>query len=190
MRIISGSHRGRNIIAPSNLPVHPTTDMAKTALFNILNSYFNIEDLNVLDLFAGTGNITYEFASRGCRSVTSVDIEEKCTSFIHSTIEKLNFNNIKIIRNNVFQYLSKTSEKFNLIFADPPYDLAELESIADAVFVNGKSEILEAEGWLVIEHSKRNSFKEHPNFYQQRTYGKVNFSILVNSPQSTVDGPH
>jgi 16S rRNA (guanine(966)-N(2))-methyltransferase RsmD len=181
MRIISGSHKGRHIIAPSNLPVHPTTDMAKTALFNILNSYVNIEDLAVLDLFAGTGNISYEFASRGCKSVTSVDIESKCTTFITSTAEKLNFKNIRVIKNNVFNYLDRMYDKFDLIFADPPYDLAEIESLADKIFVNGKSEILTPKGWLVIEHSKRNSFEKHPNFYQHRVYGKVNFSILINN---------
>ena len=180
MRIISGSHKGRQITAPSDLPVHPTTDFAKTALFNILNSYLSVEDLVVLDLFSGTGNISYEFASRGCKQVTSVDIESKCTAFISSTAEKLSFNNIRVIKNDVFSYLERVSDKFDLIFADPPYDLQEIESIADKIFVNGKAEILNPNGWLVIEHSKRNSFEKHPNFYQHRVYGKVNFSILVN----------
>ena len=183
MRIISGSHKGRQITAPSNLPVHPTTDFAKTALFNILNSYINVEDLSVLDLFAGTGNISYEFASRGSKSVTAVDIESKCTSFIISTSEKLNFINIRVIKNDVFNYLDRETGHFDLIFADPPYDLEGIESIADKIFINGKSEILNPDGWLVIEHSKRNSFEKHPNFYQHRVYGKVNFSILINNKQ-------
>ena len=176
MRIISGSHKGKQIIAPSDLPVHPTTDMAKTALFNILNSYVNVEDLKVLDLFAGTGNISYEFASRGSISVTSVDEEKKCTAFIETTSDKLNFNMIRIITSDVFKYLEKVNDKYDLIFADPPYKMENIESIAEYVF---NRELLNNDGWLVVEHSKRTSFKDHPNFYQNRTYGKVNFSILI-----------
>lgn len=178
MRIISGSHKSRQIIAPSNLPVHPTTDMAKTALFNILNSYFNIEDLNVLDLFAGTGNISYEFASRGSHSITSVDTEKNCTTFIQATATKLNFDKIRVINSDVFSFLEKANDKYDLIFADPPYAMENIEQIAGLVF---KRELLNKDGWLVVEHSKRNNFSEHPNFYQHRVYGKVNFSILIQA---------
>lgn len=179
MRIISGSHKGRHIITPANLPVHPTTDMAKTGLFNILNSYFNIEELEVLDLFAGTGNISFEFASRGCRAVTSVDENIKCTSFIQMFAEKLNFERLRVVKYDVFNYLVKTEDKYDIIFADPPYDNENTEVIPEILFTKRKSEILKENGWLIIEHSKRNNFEKHPNFYQHRNYGKVNFSIFI-----------
>ncbi len=176
MRIISGSHKGRNIIAPNDLPVHPTTDFAKTALFNILYSYFNFEDLSVLDLFAGTGNISFEFASRGSKAITSVDENIKCTTFIKSFAEKLNFDKIRVIKNDVFTYLKRTEDKFDLIFADPPYDLENTEEIAELVF---SKNLLNKDGWLIIEHPKRKNFETHPNFYQHREYGKVNFTIFI-----------
>ena len=178
MRIISGSHKGRQIIAPGNLPVHPTTDMAKTALFNILNSYFNVEDLKVLDLFAGTGNISYEFASRGSHSITSVDAEHNCTAFIQATAEKLNFDKIRVINSDVFRFLEKVNDKYDLVFADPPYSLLVDSYSLIVKYIFGR-ELLNKDGWLVIEHSKRNNFKEHSNFYQHRIYGKVNFSIMI-----------
>lgn len=180
MRIISGTHKGRTIIAPANLPVHPTTDMAKTALFNILNSYFNIEELEVLDLFAGTGNISFEFASRGSKAIASVDENIKCTTFIKSFAEKMNFNKIRVVKYDVFDYLYRTEDKFDIIFADPPYDSENIELLPEIVFEKRKQEMLKQNGWLIIEHSKRNNFEKHPNFYQQRSYGKVNFSILVH----------
>jgi 16S rRNA (guanine966-N2)-methyltransferase len=177
MRIVSGSHRGRHIITPAGLPVHPTTDMAKTALFNILNSYFDLEKLRVLDLFAGTGNISFEFASRGSLSVTSVDVNSQCTAFIKSFAEKLNFNQIDVVNYDVFKFLEKTIDTYDIIFADPPYNMEGIVKIPNYVF---EKNLLNKEGWLIIEHSKRNSFESHPNFYQHRNYGKVNFSILIN----------
>ena len=175
MRIISGSHKGRQITAPSNLPVHPTTDFAKTALFNILNSYINVEDLSVLDLFAGTGNISYEFASRGSKSVTAVDIESKCTSFITSTSEKLNFINIRVIKNDVFNYLDRETGHFDLIFADPPFDMPQLPGIPGLVL---RGEALVPGGLFILEHPKRYDFSEFPGFEQHRNYGEVNFSFF------------
>ena len=175
MRIISGSHKGRQITAPSNLPVHPTTDFAKTALFNILNSYINVEDLSVLDLFAGTGNISYEFASRGSKSVTAVDIESKCTSFIISTSEKLNFINIRVIKNDVFNYLDRETGHFDLIFADPPFDMPQLPGIPGLVL---RGEALVPGGLFILEHPKRYDFSEFPGFEQHRNYGEVNFSFF------------
>jgi 16S rRNA (guanine(966)-N(2))-methyltransferase RsmD len=178
MRIISGSNRGRRISAPNNLPVRPTTDMAKEAIFNILNNHFELDEVRVLDVFAGIGSISYEFASRGAVSVTSVDREYKCTKFIEKTVGEIGFSNVKVVKADAFKYLSYKHPKFDIIFADPPYDLENIEEIPGLVFDN---DILDEEGWLVIEHSKALNFSEHPYYKETRRYGKVHFSIFGKS---------
>ncbi len=177
MRIISGKNRGKQILAPKNLPVRPPTDLGKESLFNILNNYFYFDRVKVLDLFSGTGNLTYEFASRGAISVVCVDIDPRCTHFIHQTIDKLGYRNVSIIRQDAFSYTERCLQKFDIIFADPPYQLENIEKIVDNVFTN---ELLNPDGWLVMEHSKAHNFSSHPNFFNHRTYGKLNFSFLVN----------
>jgi len=177
VRIISGSHKSRRINPPKNLPVRPTTDLAKESLFNILANYFDLEGLSVLDLFAGTGNISYEFASRYTNEITAVDLNFKCASFIKSTALQMGFTNIKVIRRNVFDFLKKTNKTYDIIFADPPYDLDGIEKIPQLVFDNN---LLNKDGWLIIEHSKETKLDNHPNFFQIRKYSKVNFSILTN----------
>ena len=164
-------------MAPDNLPVRPTTDLAKESLFNILNNYFFFNKINVLDLFAGTGNLTYEFASREALSVTAVDVHQGCTDFIRKTIEKLDYQNVNIIRRDAFLFTEKCRQPFNVIFADPPYDLEGIERIIDNVF---KNNLLTSSGWLVMEHSKKYNFENHPNFFEHRTYGKVHFTFFVN----------
>ena len=135
MRIISGKNRGRHIVAPSNLPVRPTMDMGKESLFNILNNYFYLDNVRVLDLFSGTGNITYEFASRGALSVVAVDENMLCTRFIQKTIDQLQYNDqVTVIRQDAFAYTAACRQKFNIIFADPPYDLPNIEKVIDNVF--------------------------------------------------------
>ena len=124
MRIISGQYKSRKILAPKNLPVRPTTDMAKESLFNILNNQFYFDDISVLDLFAGTGNISYEFASRGTEQITCVDEDFGCVKFINKTAENFDMP-IQIIKSDVFKFLAKTTQKSNVIFADPPYRLSE-----------------------------------------------------------------
>lgn len=178
MRIISGTHKGRPINPPNNMPVRPTTDMAKESLFNVLNNYLDFSELDVLDLFAGTGGISFEFASRGAKQVTSVDIHVKCYDFIKKTAVAMNFPMIHTVKANVFQYIKMVKRKYNLIFADPPYDLENIETIPESIFEN---QLLLPEGWLIIEHSKDLHFESHPYFFQRRTYGKVNFSFFVNS---------
>lgn len=185
MRIISGKNRGRQIIAPENLPVRPTTDMAKESLFNILNNYFYFENIKVLDLFSGTGNLTYEFASRGAVSVISVDSDQRCTNFIRKTIDKLNYTNVAVIRQDAFAYTAGCRQKFDVIFADPPYQLEGIEKIIDNVF---EHELLNPDGWLCLEHSKVHDFSQHPMFYQHRNYGKVNFSFFVNMTDDNTEG--
>ena len=176
MRIISGSHRGRNIKTPTNLPVRPTTDLAKESLFNILNNNFDFEELDVLDLFAGTGNISYEFASRGAQRVVSVDNNFRCAEFIKKAAQEYGFNKvITVQRANVFVFLKYPQVPFDLIFADPPYEMEDIETIPELIF---NQKLLKKDGWLILEHSKANTFKDHPFLLQQRNYGKVNFSIF------------
>ena len=175
MRIISGTHKGRQIIAPKNLPVRPTTDFAKEGLFNILANHFDMKYLSVLDLFAGTGNITYEFASRGCKEITAIDINYKCVQSMKQTITALGFQNINIIKKDAFKYLTGCNISYDIIFADPPYELANVDLVAELVF---KNQLLNKEGWLVIEHKKERDFSEHKYLIRQKKYGNVNFSIF------------
>ena len=181
MRIISGSHKGRKIIAPAKLPVRPTTDRAKEALFNILYHRLRFSQLTVLDLFSGTGNMSYEFASRGCPSITSIDLNSSCIRFIELTAEKLNFDAILAIQSDYKRYIQSCPQLFDLIFSDPPYQLAELNLIPDLVFEN---EILHPDGLLVLEHGKANNFEDHPFFLGHRKYGNVHFSFFGNELRS------
>lgn len=182
MRIINGKNRGRKIEAPSSLPVRPTTDLGKESLFNILNNYFYFDRVNVLDLFAGTGNITYEFASRDAVSVTAVDNFQGCTDFIRRTINQLGYEQVSVIRGDAIHFIERSRQKYDIIFADPPYDMVGVEKIADIVF---KNNLLKPDGWLVIEHSRSYDFSKHPNFYQHRKYGKLNFTFLVNMTENS-----
>ncbi|SMC55825.1 RsmD family RNA methyltransferase [Cellulophaga tyrosinoxydans] len=176
MRIISGKHKGRKITAPNKLPVRPTTDMAKEGLFNILNNTYYFNDISVLDLFSGTGNIAFEFGSRGCASITAVDENHGCIKFISETTEKLELP-ISAIKSDVFSYLEKSGSKFDIIFADPPYDLefSDFSKIPELVFSRG---LLLEDGVLVIEHSKHTDLSKLPHFNNQRKYGASVFSFF------------
>lgn len=176
MRIISGKYKGKRLTAPKKLPVRPTTDMAKEALFNILNNRFYFDELNVLDLFSGTGNISYEFASRGCKKITAVDGHQGCVRYIARTTKELDFS-IATVKSDVYKFLQATPEKFNLIFADPPYDFdkGQFLKIADLVFDKG---LLLEDGLLIIEHSEQTTLSEHPKFTEQRKYGGSIFSFF------------
>lgn len=176
MRIISGKYKGKRLTAPKKLPVRPTTDMAKEALFNILNNRFYFDELNVLDLFSGTGNISYEFASRGCKKITAVDGHQGCVRYIGRTTQELDFS-IATVKSDVYKFLQATPEKFNLIFADPPYDFdkGQFLKIADLVFDKG---LLLEDGLLIIEHSEQTTLSEHPKFTEQRKYGGSIFSFF------------
>jgi 16S rRNA (guanine(966)-N(2))-methyltransferase RsmD len=175
MRIIRGSHRGRKIIAPSGLPVRPTTDLAKESLFNILENHFSFEEISVLDLFAGTGNISYEFASRESPLVVAVEVNPRCARFIEETANRLGFLNLRLVRGTAESFLKRSSQKFDIIFADPPYELDSKEEIVQLVFGN---ELLTPEGWLVVEHSRADEFGSFPQFFDLRKYGKVHFSFF------------
>jgi 16S rRNA (guanine966-N2)-methyltransferase len=175
IRIISGTHRGRKMTAPKNLPVRPTTDFAKESLFNILNNHLEFEGIKALDLFSGTGNISFELASRGAGSIVAVDSNAKCCTFTKATAELFGFKNIQTVKSNAFSFLKGMKGKYKLIFADPPYDLAGTETIPGLVFEN---DLLEPEGILVIEHGRETDLSMLPRFAEKRTYGNVNFSLF------------
>lgn len=184
MRIISGKLKSKRITAPANLPVRPTTDMAKESLFNILANNFYFEDIKALDIFAGTGNITYELASRGCNDITAVDINGLCTKFISETSQKLNLQGIKVAQQNALDFLSKAYQKYDLIFADPPFDFEQYEEIIEKVF---NRNLLSNGGMLIIEHSERKKFTNSPYFYDHRKYGSVHFSFFKQADDQNYD---
>ena len=175
MRIISGTHRQRRIVAPKNLPVRPTTDMAKESLFNILNNEYYFDEITVADLCAGTGNISYEFASRGCEMILSVEKNSACARFIQETADKFDFNQIQVLRSDIFDFLEKTSLSFDIIFTDPPYEMEGVATLPDIVF---EKKLVNENGYLIIEHSQFHDFSEHPNFVQHRKYSSVHFSFF------------
>lgn len=175
MRIVSGKYKGRLIKPPKNFKARPTTDFAKENLFNILTNHFDFGTTDVLDLFSGTGSITYEFASRGSSTVISVESNYKHQLFIKETIEELGLENVKSIKSDAFRYVKSCPKKFDIVFADPPYDLKEMESIPDFIF---EQEILKSEGWLIVEHGDKTTFSRHPYFKEIRKYGGVNFSFF------------
>lgn len=176
MRIIAGNLRGRRLNPPQNLPVRPTTDMARESLFNIMNNYVDYEDCSVMDLFAGTGAVSLEFVSRGVRDVTSVDINQQCTEYIKQEAARLGVKNIHVVRADVFDLLKRANRKFDIVFADPPYALENLAQLPDLLF---EKEVLTDDGIFVLEHPREYSFAEHPHFWQHRQYGKVNFTFFA-----------
>ena len=172
MRIISGKHKGKRIIAPHNLPVRPTTDRAKEALFNILDSRYYFNDKNVLDLFSGTGNISYEFASRGIEDITCVDSNYNCIKFIDTISEQLKVN-LSTTKSDCIEFLKKCKKQFNFIFADPPYNYQNHQVIVEFIKVNN---LVKNDGCLIIEHDKTTSFED--DNAEVRKYGTVHFSIF------------
>jgi 16S rRNA (guanine966-N2)-methyltransferase len=176
MRIISGKYKGRRISPPKGLPVRPTTDMSKEALFNVLNNHFSFEGLKILDLFSGTGNISYEFASRGSTPITSVDADFGCVKFIKQVAAEYDFN-IAATKSDVFSYLEKCKTSYDIIFADPPYALDQktFEKIVLLIF---EKELLNEEGMMVIEHSKYTKLDHMINFSFQKSYGGSIFSFF------------
>jgi 16S rRNA (guanine966-N2)-methyltransferase len=182
MRIISGSHKGRVLRPPEGLPLRPTTDMAKESLFNILNNYIDFEEVKVLDLFAGTGNISLEFASRNATEVLSIDFNSRCIEFIAKMAKELNFKNLSAIRADAFVFLSRPAESYDVIFADPPYEMGNRDKIPALIFGNSW---LSDEGWLIMEHDKYISFKDHALFFQERRYGKIHFSFFRKTLHET-----
>ena len=181
MRIISGTLRGRRIEPKEELPVRPTTDMARESLFNILNNYVDYEDCAVMDLFAGTGAVSLEFVSRGAKEVTAVEINPKCVDFIRKTAERFGVENMHVVRADVFDLLKRAYKKFDIVFADPPYSSPDLPNLPDLVF---EKNILTDDGIFILEHPQEHYFENHPHFWQHRKYGKVNFTFFANKLES------
>ena len=176
MRIVSGIYKGRRISAPKKLPVRPTTDMAKESLFNILNNHYYFDEISVLDLFAGTGNISYEFASRGTESITAVDDHFGCIKFINQTTEEFNMP-IITVKSDVFKYLEMIRTKHTIIFADPPYDMS-LEAFSKLPLLVFQNNLLEDNGMLIIEHSKHTDLTTLSQFSYSKSYGGSVFSFF------------
>lgn len=177
MRIIAGSLRGRRLNPPENLPVRPTTDMARESLFNILNNYVEYDECRVLDLFAGTGAVSFEFVSRGAKEVMSVDINAQCTDFIKQAALTMKVNNLRVLRADVFDLLKRANQRFDIVFADPPYASERLAELPNLVW---QRELLTEDGIFILEHPREFSFEEHEHFWQHRAYGKVNFTFFAN----------
>ena len=175
MRIISGKYRGRTIVPPRNLRARPTTDFAKENLFNVLGNIVDFEECDILDLFSGTGSISYEFASRDAKSVTSVEVNSVHHNFIRQTVRDLKFENFYAVKANVFLYLKSCTKKFDLIFSDAPYDLEGSEEVIRLVF---ERELLAEGGILIFEHSKDQDVSNMPHYWQTRSYGSVQFSFF------------
>jgi len=175
MRIIGGTLKGLRLNPPKNLPVRPTTDLAKEALFNILQNQIQFENIKVLDLFSGTGNIAFEFASRWAGQVVSVDRSIHCIHYIKDTAKQHGLENIKTYKADVFKYLELETEKYDLIFADPPYDLNRIPDIAKIVF---ERDLLLPDGLLIVEHQSMQKLSDHPAFIEQRKYGHSSFSFF------------
>ena len=175
MRIITGQFKGRHFDIPRTFKARPTTDFAKENIFNVLNGYIDFDGITALDLFAGTGSISLELVSRGCKEVVSVEKDRDHARFIAECMKKINAENDILIRGDVFRFLKSCHQKFDLIFADPPYALPELDTLPDLVF---EHDLLAADGVFVFEHGKHNDFSAHPCFKEHRSYGSVNFSIF------------
>lgn len=175
MRIIGGDMKGFRFEPPRNIPARPTTDFAKEALFNILNNNFYFDEVSFLDLFAGTGSISYEMYSRGCRSITMVDMSPISINFIRKTCEKFHIENVEIIQDDVLHYIPNSWKKFDLIFAGPPYAMAEIDSIPQRIRDAG---LLRENGWFILETSPRHDFREDKNLINLKTYGQTHFWIF------------
>lgn len=176
MRIIRGKYGRRRFDVPKNITARPTTDFARENIFNVLENFEDFEGKSALDLFAGTGAISFEFLSRGCSSVTAVEKAPVQSAFILSVKEKLNDESLEIIRGDVFRFINTCHRKFNFIFADPPYDLPRFEEIPELIL---NSQMIGQDTIVIVEHSRLHDFSMLPGFKEQRVYGSVNFSIFI-----------
>ena len=178
MRIIGGELGGRKIAPPSKMPhTRPTTDIAKEGLFNIIENNLNINELKTLDLFGGTGSISYELASRGAPELVIVEKDPTMYEFIKKTAATLALTNFTVIRSDVFKFVDQCMEKFDFIFAGPPYALNTIDELPRKIF---QKQLLNANGWFVLEHTPRNNYQSYPGYSTQRNYGTTIFSIFIN----------
>lgn len=175
MRIIGGKYKGRIFNPGNKFKARPTTDIAKESLFNILQNKVDFEDIMVLDLFSGTGSISFEFASRACKNITSVELNFQHCQFIKSIIKNLNENSITVIKANAFVFCKKVDKSFDLIFADPPYDHKQFAEIPELVL---DKKLLNPNGLFILEHSKYHNFSDRKEYRETRKYGSVHFSFF------------
>jgi 16S rRNA (guanine(966)-N(2))-methyltransferase RsmD len=176
MRIITGKYKGRHFDIPRSFKARPTTDFAKENIFNVLSHHIDFEDATALDLFSGTGSITLELLSRGCSHVISVEADRDHHRFIQDCLKKLDTNDAIPLRGDVFRFVKSCKQRFDFIFADPPYALKELPTIPDLIFEKG---LLKEGGVFVFEHGKDYDFSAHPHFAEHRSYGSVNFTLFT-----------
>lgn len=176
MRIIGGRLKGRQICPPMGYGARPTTDFAREGLFNVLDNEYDFEGMKVLDLFGGTGAVAFEFASRGAAKVYSVEMSRGNATFIKTEADRLGLGNVVMVRDNVFDFLTVCHERFDIIFADPPYALEGLETLPDKIFDRN---ILYDGNYFVLEHGDEHSFASHPHFKKEKRYGRVHFSFFV-----------
>lgn len=176
MRIIGGNYRGKKLVAPASLPVRPTTDFAKTGLFNILLNRYELSEVKVLDLFAGTGSITYELLSRGCTKLHAVDRNKDCVTFIRQTLERLRApGSVRVYQADALTFLQKNNDVYNIIFADPPFEEEYAETLLNTI---REYKIINAEGWFILEHITGKDYSLLPGFEETRKYGNVSFSFF------------
>lgn len=178
MRIISGTHGGRRISPPANMPyTRPTTDIAKEGLFNVIQNNLEIDTLKVLDLFGGTGCISYELVSRGAPEITIVEKDTQMYDFIKKTSGELGFDNFKVVKSDVFKFMETATNQYDFIFAGPPYALKNIDDLPLKVF---EKKLLQPKGWFILEHTPRNDYKKFEHYKTERSYGTTIFSIFIN----------
>ncbi len=177
MRIISGNLKGRRLQVPSNLPVRPTTDFARTGIFNVMANHFDFGEVRVLDLFSGTGGMTFEFISRGCGSIEAVDNNYHCVKFIRDTAVKFGVENVKVHKAAASAFMRNTEQQYDIIFADPPYNRLEILHLPMLAF---ERNLVAPGGWFILEHQSVHDLKGMPHYKDKRVYGNVGFSIFAN----------
>jgi 16S rRNA (guanine966-N2)-methyltransferase len=179
MRIIGGEHGGRRFNPPNNMPyTRPTTDIAKEGLFNVLQHKLDFEELKTLDLFGGTGSISYELASRGVPDLTIVEKDTQMFEFIKKTAQALRIENLKAVKMDVFKFIDNCGDKFDFIFAGPPYALTTIDDLPRRIF---EKQLLHKDGWFVLEHTPRNDYKSFPYYSSERNYGTTIFTVFIET---------
>ena len=179
MRIITGKYGGRKINPPAKMPyTRPTTDVAKEGLFNIIENNISIEGIKTLDIFGGTGSISYELASRGAADLTIVEKDPKMAEFIKSKIDEFKMENCKVVKSDVFRFLENCSEKYDFVFAGPPYALKNIDDLPQII---REKKLLAEGGWFILEHTPANNYEHEQLFKTSRNYGTTVFSIFVNN---------
>ncbi|MEO6638498.1 MAG: RsmD family RNA methyltransferase [Ginsengibacter sp.] len=179
MRIITGRYGGRKIHPPAKMPhTRPTTDVAKEGLFNIIENNISIPGLKTLDIFGGTGSISYELASRGAEELTVIEKDPKMFAFIKKSIEELNIENCKVLKMDAFTFLNSTQEQYDFIFAGPPYALKNIDELPGIIV---EKKLLKQKGWFILEHTPANNYEKTPLFKTMRNYGTTIFSIFINN---------